>query len=604
MIASLLIIQYGTCCTEVSSISEEDLDIKVATNSNPYNKLHFYFETLEHGTIDDSEELEDAVQCVMEHNSDGSTYSSVVRESAVNEIDMIVEFKSDFMNTERYAELMEMRENAKTSEEVLQFRKALNSYSKEYHGQIVNSNLQLLSMLECIEIKTMEYSPFVIVAIDSDNLNTEVLEALCISENVAQISLRYEPEIVQAASKDDTLSGINAYDIVTNGTFTGEGIRIGIYEAAGVCDPSDENLADKNITIKDLNMGIDDHATEVASVLSIIAPDAEFYVSKICDESLSWFVSQNCDIINCSFGVAGNVRNSDGTYSEGTNWGYQYDLDGYYDYMIQAHCITVCVSAGNKCTDNTSSKYNPNNRVTSPGYAYNAITVGGVDRVNISGVYRWIHADGASYACNAPNVKPNVAAPFVVDVPFIGTCGGTSYSSPLVAGCVALIMEGMPQYRLYPEIILSIITATAKKTYDYSATISGFDNKVGAGIIDLKRILSGFGIETQLEQWDVAGEVFSKEIYYSPGSEACISLAWLAAANYTSSSQISTVCTDYEIRLYSSSGTLLAMSNLSDSNVELIRKTVTSAGYYRVVVYRNGSTPPGVEYDRLVLVYD
>lgn len=84
----------------MNSVSEENLDIKVATNSNPYNKLHFYFETLEHGTIDDSEELEDAVQCITEYNGDDSTYSSAACENSVNDIDIVVEFKSDFMHTE------------------------------------------------------------------------------------------------------------------------------------------------------------------------------------------------------------------------------------------------------------------------------------------------------------------------------------------------------------------------------------------------------------------------------------------------------------------------------------------------------------------------
>lgn len=32
---------------------------------------------------------------------------------------------------------------------------------------------------------------------------------------------------------------------------------------------------------------------------------------------------------------------------------------------------------------------------------------------------------------------------------------------------------------------MSVLTSTAKKTYDYSATIGNFDAKVGAGIVDL-----------------------------------------------------------------------------------------------------------------------
>jgi len=568
---------------------------------NNYNKIHFYFNEEAHTTIDDNGELSSALS-VLKNDQASRNASTTEKE----DLYVTVEFESDFMSTKAYQMFSLERDSIDDSQDVLDFRKRLNAYSKEYHANLVEKNLKLLSNLNYQSVEAIEYSPFVTLTIDSADLTVSSLKALSDSSLVENISLSYQVDAKEedVATWKQTLSGVNAYSIVNSGQYTGENVRIGIFEAKGICDTSHVNLADKNITIRDSSVAVSDHATSVTSVAALIAPDAEFFVSKTgaSSEGISWFIDNYCDVVNCSFGRFQNYENPDGTYSVGLRE-YRYDIDAVYDYQILAHFITVCASSGNKNTNETSDKYNPDSKITSPGYAYNVITVGGVERMYEDFEYRWMHAEGASYKSNDFPVKPNISAPFHINIPKIGTTLGTSFSSPIAAASVAILMGCKPSYAARPDRVMSVLTSTAQKTYDYSATNDFFDEKVGAGILDLDAAIESYQYVTQRNTNTISQtEIISEEVELTAGTEIQIALSWLVTVNISSQN---VYCTDYHIKLYGSSGSEASLvdSCMTDTNVQFIRYTVPFTNTYRIAVYQDSAMNSNVTADFISLTY-
>ena len=514
-------------------------------------------------------------------------------------IEVVVEFESDFMQTEQYLRFLDNREKCEDMDAVHRMREELNSFPKEYHTAIVEANAHILSELEYSDMEAIDYAPFAVLKMSVDNLDVEALETLSEAASVEHISVSLGMEVESEASWTETLEEINAYDIVSNSTYTGEGVRIGIYESGGVCDISHSNLVDKDITIRDLEVPLSNHATNVASILSCIAPDARFFVSDVDRLGISWFIEQNCDIVNCSFGYRNNISNGDGTYSE-VVYGYRHHIDGLYDYQVKAHGIIVCKSAGNLNTDNRSSKYNPNNRITSPGYAYNVITVGGVN-YGTSGI---VHANDACYVSNSPYIKPNISAGYTVQIPGRYTDSGTSYATPQVTGCVALLLEAEPSYSLLPELILSLLTSTATKTNDYTQSAGYFDTKVGAGVVNLEKMIQYTQHQLITNTNHTAGaEIYAVEVYRTYGSTLSVGLSWLIGFDLDTGAVLP--LTNYGIKIYGPSGNMIGASNLTDSNVELYRQNIALAqtGWYKIVVYQYGAMDENQSRDYLALTY-
>lgn len=569
-------------------------------NENVLNKLHFYFTDAEYLTIDDSNELADALDSVRTFQKNANVFSINAESEVEVEVQVMVEFASNYFLSDEYREFSNERKELKTSEDVLAFRKRLNAFSKEYHNNIIDMNISALSVLDWSSFEPIEYSPFVKIKVNANNLNDEVLKNLCNNDSIVNMSISYEPVADSTASWSSCVEAMNAYEILSNSTYTGLGIRIGIYEADGVCNVNHINLRDKNITIQNAPYWIDDHATQVTSVLTTIAPDAEYYVA-VADNNaigLQWFIDQYCDIVNCSFSYLSNVYNSiSQTYSEGIRE-YRYDIDAVYDYQILAHYITVCTSAGNVIQDNTKEAYNPEGKIASPGHSYNAITVGGVD-LNASG--QWIYATGASWQSSSLLFKPNVSAPFIVNIPNIGVKSGTSYSAPQVSGCIALFLESDPGCRAAQERLIALINATANQTADYFS-IDGFDYCIGAGIINLDGMIANNSFIPLVNTNRNAGvAVIEQSVYLSAGTTIQIGLAWLVTVDIENEQAY---VTDYNLEVYDPYGILMIETYASDSNMRKITTSVNQSGMYKIVVYQNSNMNNNIAYDEMTLVYD
>ena len=571
-----------------------------------FEKVHFYFGNPDNTTINSLNELCEAVDLFNQFISDKDR----IERKHDSMVTVTVEFYSEFFETEEYLKYSKERLEIKTRDEKMNYRRRLNAFSKKYHRTLINNCVDFLSFLNYETLEVIDYSPFVVLKVPANEICVSALERLIEIDAISNISVDVEqkPDIDECAGSmpdsevtwDETLGVLSSYDIVSDEICTGDGIRIGIYEAGGVCDTSNINIIGKDITLRDSSIGTTPHATNVTSVLCLIAPEAEYYVSDVNQVGVAWFIDNDCDIVNCSFGYYNNIDNGDGTYTDGIKC-YKYSIDAINDYQIAASYITVIKSSGNRNTNNTYSSYNPNNKVTSPGYAYNVITVGGVSRDYVDSDYRWVHATNASFVCGGPQIKPNVSAPYTISIPNIGSVSGTSYSSPLVAGCVALLEEFDASYVACPESILSAINSACDKTYDYYPSLSYFDETVGAGIFNLAKMTTITSCTNQFNTNHLSESVIlNKYVSLSGGTDIQIGLGWIIDVIPEDESIF---VTNYDLILYDVANSVVTSTQLTDSNVEMIRCHITTAGVYRIVVYQTLPMEASVVGEWMTLTY-
>ena len=574
-----------------------------------YEKIHFNYAD-EYAYINSINELTEAFEYMMNEHQvqkssghDRSMNGNLANEIMVSNVFMTIEFQSDIHQTSQYQLLMKQRENLHTIDDVHAWRMELNKYGRDYHQALVEKQLTMIDMPIYEHVQFMNYTPIVIFECDVNQLTSDylldvasvnVVKSIMLSDKVMDIANEtYTTEISNGLTWNDALVDINATEVIDNRYFTGNGIRIGVLESLGICDVTHTNLANLTITKHTNTTGTTAHATMVTSILAEIAPDASYYVASTDDVGspnydLTWFLENGCDILNCSFSTQGQQ-----SYRA---------IDSYFDYIIQTYCLTIVAAAGNI---SKTGMY-----VTSPGNGYNVITVGGVKRTTDSTGTYLEHHSGAAYASssNAP-VKPDISAPHAVYIPNIGEDSGTSYATPLVAASIALLYEKYNNYMPYPELTKSLLASTATKTNDHDNNHGGLDENVGAGCINVQRMLNSTHYVRKYSSVKTAtnNEVISQSIQVNQGKTINIGLSWLIPTTTTSGSVANgeEYFTDYDIRLKLPNNIYITLpNNTTNSNLELVRYTTAATGTYTISVIQKSNQSIEIEDDCLLLTYN
>jgi subtilisin family serine protease len=286
-----------------------------------------------------------------------------------------------------------------------------------------------------------------------------------------------------------------------NNRITGKGVRIAVFDA-GFPEVNTHFLLKHLIDNKQIEKTFDftkkkDHVfrsnSHGLSTLSNIAgkhedllfgmaPDATFLLaltevsSEIFKEEVWWV-------------AAAEWADKNGVQIINSSLGYTYhryfpeQMNGEKAYISRAANIAaekgilVVNSAGNEGTDKNWTI------VGAPADAEKVLSVGGIS------AYSGIHMDFASYGPTSDGrMKPNVSAPSYAAGAGTGNQvtgnSGTSFSSPLVAGFAACVLQLHPNYtqkQLFDEIQKSA------HLYPYFDYAHGFGTPQGAYFFDLKQ---------------------------------------------------------------------------------------------------------------------
>ena len=571
---SLVMVLLVAFYSPVTAVTESELG-KMQDEPISYvndAKYHFYFDNEKYYDVYDTE------TCVEAFLYMKGLHERVILDNEL--IQITIEFADDYRKTADYKKKTQTVYNSQSKSKENSAKKELRRSVKSFHKEQNKRNIELLSNLKAHTVSEIEYSPFVCLEMKIEDINIYQIIEIAEKDRIKSISFSFKPVAVSNISWETMLEEIGAFDIVGEQTFTAEGVRIGILEI-GVCNPKHINLQNTSITIREDSTNYDDHTNAVASIIALMAPSAELYVSEDSYEmGIQWFADNGCDVVNCSFGYISFHENEDGTKTYYYP-GYRVDIDGIYDYQIETNLISVVVASGNK------SEINLNNNITSPGLAYNAITVGGLKRVWSLAGYQIKHDENACYVSSVPYVKPEISAMFTVDIENMGEWSGTSFAAPQVTACIAILMGKFPTYFYRsPTEIKALIIATANKTNDYVADRGNFDDRVGAGCIDLASMRASWyrTKEYTVPAGATAGtQLGSTSVGLTAGSELQVALAWFA--HYTLG-DTAVYISNYDVRIYNSDGRIVASSVIpAFTNVEMLRYTVETDGTYRIVVY-------------------
>lgn len=268
------------------------------------------------------------------------------------------------------------------------------------------------------------------------------------------------------------------------------------------------------------------------------------------------------------------------------------DFDRQIDILISTQGFTFVTVSGNSTI------------VTSPGKAYNAITVGNVQTKSGGNTalpppyemfcYRNLCSGYLqdAYLTNKPDlVAPGVFIPYVVsrNEVLFDNVAGTSFAAPYVTGVVAQIMQISPLTKVNPLLAKAFLLLGAN-----NALVTGVNNptltedshiriKSGAGFLDARAsvLAAQGGYLTSAVSMDEE----EQEVALQSGETLRCVLVFDKYEGNVLTSQIS-----YNVFLYLyRNGQILEESNSTRLNTHIIEHTAETSGDYRIVVRGNSA---------------
>lgn len=334
----------------------------------------------------------------------------------------------------------------------------------------------------------------------------------------------------------------------------GNGVGL-FFEDAGCADTSVLNV---NYYVRSNTCsGVDLHATKVAKLLQLTAPEA-MIVNYAGGAAVIPEVDHNANRFDPKLEI--------GSYS----WHYTVDscsnnIYCYFDQELDQHIyedrLVYFVAAGNM--ENSSDVY-----VGSPGKALNAITVGAVhphtgEYINES---KWGNSE-------IRNQKPEIAnyTNITLEYEFLGGITGTSASTPLSAAIAANVMSLDTNLKRHPEVIKSMFLIYATNPI-YGASSHDIDDGFHVtdklpyfeSIADFRyRWWSG----SNSDFFDSNEKIIFTETDIAYGQHCRAAISWLTSGQYAG--QYKLLAQDIDLFVYQGT-TLIASSESAHNPFEVI----------------------------------
>jgi serine protease AprX len=431
-------------------------------------------------------------------------------------------------------------------------------------------------------ISKSKETPFVTIEINKEDLKT-----LIANNNVASVKLFNPLELEQEENIECVIEAAGCGGVIdppsteedirtpfetvnvdyahSNG-ITGDGIKVGILDS-GQVEPVDYLLFQSRIISNpNLIQTITEHATAVALIASGkegMAPDSIVYstgrnVAGVdLSEEFSWFIQNGVHIVNISAAMSGYCTVS-----------YDSDWTQYTDYISRAYFITIIKSSGNnECSDN--------HKITRPGLGSNVITVGATNNLGtqVASYSNYIEDSSADID------KPNLVAPGgefgFGEYETYETLIGTSFSTPMVTGAIALLYEKFPTLKYKPHIASAMLMASSNNdVISDNGTLnnSGLYDFSGAGLLDINALL----YSTAITEWEYNSSSLSFNVSLEGTGEYKIATTWLRNQHFTTDVDDSL----FNVEVSKTGGAFLASKSISYGNVNIIEiPGIPASGY-------------------------
>ena len=445
-----------------------------------------------------------------------------------------------------------------------------NEYNrlKKYYS---NNNQEIAKKMELDKYDNVyisKYSNYISVDATEENIN-DVLLSLVDDNNVDMIYVNENIDIIP--NYNNAIDYVNVANYIETYNHDASGIVVGILEP-GILDQSHSNFSGCDVTVRNewyFIESIDEHTTMMGSIIggvNGIAKNCKLLSVQLAGNAVSeidWLLENNVNIINCSYGD----ENPTGKYTS---------KSAYMDYISYTYKVTFVVSAGNTGTSNTY--------VANPGLSYNAITVGSCS--STSGYCR----NFSSYTTVEGPRKPNIVAPgYNLSIsPFSSLYNGTSFSSAITTGCVALLMKQDSTLKYNPQKVSSLIMAGAQNP-DSLYFGSGLDEHVGAGSLDYQNTYENLN-NTRLINFTNSITSYSLSLNFSEGEKF---KAVLSSLVYSDGSVSSTAFTNYDMYLYDENNNIIESQSITEDTIELLEVEISNSGQYTLRIIRTNSISNG-----------
>lgn len=304
------------------------------------------------------------------------------------------------------------------------------------------------------------------------------------------------------------------------------------------------------------------HGRAVVNVLKSTSPNS----NAVCDansESRSGF----------------NVQNHSWGYTNYSSDYTTYDRD--FDNVVISTKDLIVKSAGNEGTRTGN--------ISSPGKGLNILTVGdyGFD----SNDNPTISVDSSYVNPQTKNQKPElttIGSSLILDG-YTTERSGTSFSAPMAAGMAVNYMSDVSLAKHNPQLIKAIMLASS------TISVAGGSDKTGEGGLSYHTMNNWRALNTWTnDDYQYYADKYGNGTYIdwhvniTQGNKTAVSISWLNNGNYTYDNRTAShpIGTDFDLSVYSPSGSRVCSSASWDNPYEVCDFTPSESGTYKVRIQR------------------